>query len=246
MSKTTSYPTILPDGACGFAYCGCKEPNYTFFWKKDSWNWGWYENPRVASTQIKHRLRIHKPAGYWASQGFFRDFHDIRPSENSRPDNLNFTFGFVRNPYSRIVSCFDMRRWQKFWDDIDINQFVDRVSNCREEDDHHWYFQHWYVPPDKTDFIGKLENFEDDWKKVEDIAKLRENSHLTIDKNGDRVDWRHPGRGTRDRQGDNEFISNYRQSMLSNLNSSSLSKIQKMYEADFDLFHYSKDISKLL
>ncbi len=177
--------------------------------------------------------------------------NDTRPSENSRPDNLDFTFGFVRNPYNRIVSCFTMRRWQRFWDDgIDINQFVDRIfdnhfnNGC--EKDHHWYFQHWYVPTDKTDFIGKLENFEDDWKKIEDIAKFRENDQLRLDASGNRVDWRHPLRKKNNRDGDNEFNSRQRKDLLGILSDSSISKIKKVYEADFDLFHYSKDISKLL
>ncbi len=204
--------------------CGCKLPEYTFFWKADCWDWGWYENPRVASTQMKHRLRL---------KGCKDEWH---PRPDDQKDADYFTFGFVRNPYNRIASCFRQPhhdvysgltyRWQRIWNKgPDFNRFIDEIfedySNLKCNQDHHWYFQHWYVPPDKVSFVGKFESFEEDYQTVQDtIGSSYARGH----------EWERVNDAPALRQ----------------LSDSSISKIQKMYEADFDLFHYSKDISKLL
>lgn len=102
----------------------------------------------------------------------------------------NFIFTFVRNPYDRIVSCYEDKRRKKdllkgtnkfnnFFDKYDkiiekemtFKQFVKIVLKIPEHlSDHHIRSQHLFITDKKgnaiPDFIGNIESLEKDFKKA--------------------------------------------------------------------------------
>jgi hypothetical protein len=100
-----------------------------------------------------------------------------------------FCFTFVRKPWDRLVSCYCDRVIKKREYDKDVNpwdpegfvrmglhsgisfeRFVEIVADQNDENsDYHWRSLHSFITVgDKfiTDFIGKVENMDNDWKKV--------------------------------------------------------------------------------
>ncbi len=96
-----------------------------------------------------------------------------------------FVFAFVRNPLSRLYSCYtnkitDAKRqgiknqFQSFGIDFDISfdDFVRFVADVPDAlSDRHFRSQSWFVSVQGdiiTDYLGKLENFEHDWGELRD------------------------------------------------------------------------------
>jgi len=98
-----------------------------------------------------------------------------------------FTFSFVRNPYSRIVSCYKSKiedamigkraRVQSFYKNLSPKMSFDAFVKWLESDegkdivaDRHWISQHCFLH-DKAgkplcDFVGKYETLDADWRHV--------------------------------------------------------------------------------
>jgi hypothetical protein len=87
-----------------------------------------------------------------------------------------FKFAFVRNPWDRLVSCwlnkvvtnnlfqFDDGTLRKM---RELPNFVDFVSSLNIENcDRHLQAQFTLIDLDRIDFLGRLENFDDDFQKV--------------------------------------------------------------------------------
>ncbi len=98
-----------------------------------------------------------------------------------------FEFAFVRNPWSRVVSCYRNKvltadsfnklniicKYKGLRPQMPFDSFVEWL--CSEEGsdrnaDGHWVSQHYFLTDAKgeihCDFIGKLENFDADMSKV--------------------------------------------------------------------------------
>lgn len=91
-----------------------------------------------------------------------------------------FLFAFVRNPLSRLRSCYTNKiidakkqgsknQFKDFGIDFDISfdDFVREVSRIPDESsDRHFRSQNWFVSIDGeviTDYLGKMESFTEDW-----------------------------------------------------------------------------------
>lgn len=84
-----------------------------------------------------------------------------------------FKFAFVRNPWSRIVSCYYNKVLTKCYPafeecyDKDFNFFVDFINRCDVcNGDSHIKLQTKLFPINELDFLGHLENFSEDLKYV--------------------------------------------------------------------------------
>lgn len=84
-----------------------------------------------------------------------------------------FKFAFVRNPWDRIVSCYFNKvvsqAYPAFKDCFgkDFDYFVDFINRTNLENaDAHIKLQTALIPVNYMDFIGKIENFEEDLKYV--------------------------------------------------------------------------------
>lgn len=104
-----------------------------------------------------------------------------------------YTFSFVRNPWSRAVSCYKSKienavvgkraRIHSFYKSLSPNMTFDDFINWLETKegqdqfaDRHWISQHLFLE-DKNgnilcDFIGKYENIDHDWKIICDKIKI--------------------------------------------------------------------------
>lgn len=101
-----------------------------------------------------------------------------------------FSFTFIRNPWDRLVSCYNNKifdgvdsptsQWLKriglYKENLKFDEFVNIVCGFTDEEtEFHCRSQWWYINNGGTifvDFIGKLENFSQDWKKICDISGM--------------------------------------------------------------------------
>lgn len=101
----------------------------------------------------------------------------LRPFVSRLPRYRHYRhFAFVRNPWSRLLSCYrqqienkkDNDTMQFFLNqypnvnfrDMDFSDFVHFVCNKSERDsNHHFRSQHYFLAGGTMDFIGKYENF---------------------------------------------------------------------------------------
>lgn len=105
-----------------------------------------------------------------------------------------FIFAFVRNPLSRVYSCYrnkvinpkragkkDILCNREFYYDMDFADFVDAIDNIPDDIlDRHLRPQSWFLGDEQgllPDFIGKLENFNADWDIISDRYHLPKPIH---------------------------------------------------------------------
>lgn len=119
-----------------------------------------------------------------------------------------FKFGFVRNPYDRFVSAYKMcirdskkdtsyttalgwynkklaKRYscdnsKNFKEYFNKTIFIRRNNFIRGTANHHWAPQIHFVPSDrvKLDFVGRFENFEEDFRFVLDKIGFRHDGEI--------------------------------------------------------------------
>ncbi len=111
----------------------------------------------------------------------------IHASNDTKPYSvpISFRFTFVRHPLARLVSAY-VEKIQKgkvkylvqpnvaaeLHPDISIEFFVDFLTHfhthhCDDSISNHWCPQSWIVSSvGKIDFVGCVENIEEDWKVV--------------------------------------------------------------------------------
>ena len=106
-----------------------------------------------------------------------------------------FRFAFVRNPYSRALSCYLEKIIGKQWlrdmrlpklgfepdEEVGFAEFLRRVAGQRRaEMDIHWAPQHYLLSLDKVSygFIGRFESFADDLRWL--ITHLELNAPLGV------------------------------------------------------------------
>ncbi len=83
-----------------------------------------------------------------------------------------FKFGFVRNPWDRVVSLYERNEAGTLKDKMTFEQFVDWIqyssATCIHSSPHRYQLD-WFVDPNGNvlaDFIGKFERLEEDWARV--------------------------------------------------------------------------------
>jgi hypothetical protein len=150
--------------------------------------------PKTGSTSI--RVLLGKPIrphlnlweikrlmeSYWPVRGGRRNriiecFYLMLPREQRlemgrRQFESYFKFGFVRNPWDRVVSLYERREALEFRAQMTFDQFVDWIqyssSTCIHSSPHRYQLD-WFVDPNGkvlADFIGRFERLEQDWAFV--------------------------------------------------------------------------------
>ncbi|MDR8390244.1 sulfotransferase family protein [Aliifodinibius sp. S!AR15-10] len=153
--------------------------------------------PKVACTSIKSTIGL--TYGITSNNKFGRDIH-TNPNWEREQDFLSkkyndyYVFTFVRNPLSRLVSCYEdkvvssyneeypynyFRKFYSYNKIIDLNkkmsfeEFVYAIHVIPQHmADRHFKAQANILKNEKIDFIGKFENINEDWKKLSDKFDL--------------------------------------------------------------------------
>jgi hypothetical protein len=88
-----------------------------------------------------------------------------------------FKFGFVRNPWDRVVSLYERKEKGQLRDQMTFEQFVEWIqyssATCIHSSPQRYQLD-WFVDPNGkvlADFIGKFERLDEDWDFV--AKKLR-------------------------------------------------------------------------
>jgi hypothetical protein len=162
------------------------------------------EVPKTASTSI--RAVLGKPwmphlslweiknhtENYWTQRGGRKDralevlylcLSQGRRHEMGRKQfETYFKFGFVRNPWDRVVSLYERNEALQLRNRMSFDEFVEWIqyssSACLQPSPHRYQLD-WFVDPNGTilaDFIGKFEQLEADWAFV--AQKLGVNPEL--------------------------------------------------------------------
>jgi hypothetical protein len=104
-----------------------------------------------------------------------KDLEEAKNILGEKYDNY-FKFGFVRNPWDRLVSCWSDKTTESFKSNYPHSRFtqatnksfdcfVDLLKNGAFGEDRHIVPQVFFIPPD-LDFIGKFENLQQDFNIV--------------------------------------------------------------------------------
>ncbi len=223
----------------------------------------YFEVPKVACSTTKLRLQQleAKTAGLASPSQEMSIIHDKKQSLLLSPSDIGlekfsemlrdssvFKFGFVRNPYTRILSAFlSKMRWEESPYkkkiapilNIDANskitfqQFVYAVSQQSDyEMDPHWRPQTIQLFQDLVtyDFIGLFENFERDLHKALDyIALNKNNQNYLAESQTENINMK--GRKTSANNKLEDFYDSEIQSLVKNI-----------YQKDFLNFGYSFDL----
>jgi len=86
--------------------------------------------------------------------------------------NNYFKFGFVRNPWDRVVSLYLRKEGIQMSDKMDFSTFVYWIQNSSDTSIHpskHKNQLDWFLDENKqiaVDFIGKFENINEDWQII--------------------------------------------------------------------------------
>jgi Sulfotransferase family len=185
------------------------------------------DTPKVASSTIKYTLHCAElgkqaitrnvvPARYGYSR-FLLDIHDQRKSPLRWPGDAHelqqflrtsrFTFCFVRNPFSRVLSAYldkiigNVERRNLFLDkldgagahrhrDVSFVEFLELIHRqAPEVMDPHWRPQHLHLHGVMAyDFMGSFERFQDDFRAVlTAIDPTFPKRAATVDEHGSRA-----------------------------------------------------------
>lgn len=148
---------------------------------------------KVACTSIK--ATIGKNYGIQSNESRGLDIHTKKEwnrifGKLNKPYSDYFKFTFVRNPFSRLVSCYNDRVITKTPDhsyhfksypisippNISFSDFIHRIVNIPDYlADRHFKSQSYSIYRNDTitpDFIGKLESLSEDWKKIANLFQL--------------------------------------------------------------------------
>lgn len=142
--------------------------------------------PKNAGMSIKAKLKdahswvIPTPTdGVDPKLDLFWNHHGVKDLADQYPQY--FTFAFTRNPWDRFVSTFFYLKagGMKKWDGPDVQKYIGNKSfreftlNCDEaiENQTHFKRQHWWLNG-PVDFIGRVENLQEDFDVVCDKIKI--------------------------------------------------------------------------
>lgn len=132
-------------------------------------NFIWFRVFKVASFTIKGILTKN-----------VSDLSHTRPINLSTRFKNHFKFAFVRNPWDRVVSCYFNKVLTEKAPDFkecfgkDFDFFVDFIKKLDvRRTNSHLKLQTKLIPVNQCDFIGKLDNFTDDFKYVCDVIGIK-------------------------------------------------------------------------
>lgn len=92
--------------------------------------------------------------------------------------NQYYKFGFVRNPWDRVVSLYKRKEGIQMADKMSFEEFVNWIQYSSDTSIHplqHKYQIDWFLDENglvAVDFIGKFENLNSDWNKIQKVLGI--------------------------------------------------------------------------
>ena len=171
---------------CDLVKCGCKK--IALISISHRYKYIYFGIPKCASTSIRNSLP---------------DKENIRTDERLKTMltdevyNEYFKFTFVRNPWDRMVSNYSMfvkkkQRSRDYTPRLQIEElfqkprrsisFAEFIHKAQSVKNHHWSQCCEWLPRDSDgcldiDFIGRVENFDDDFQKLLTLLKIDINKY---------------------------------------------------------------------
>ncbi len=150
--------------------------------------------PHLSILESKHMMINNWP--FVEGKGFRGKLHKannlipfkIRKNAAEKQFNSYFKFGFVRNPWDRVVSLYFRKEGIKMSGRITFDEFVKWIQNSSDTSIHtsvHKYQLDWFTDENGkviVDFIGKFENLKADYNFV--MRKLGIDKELPHANNG--------------------------------------------------------------
>ncbi|NEO33571.1 MAG: sulfotransferase family protein [Symploca sp. SIO3C6] len=141
--------------------------------------------PHLNICQIKFNMQ-----NYWTHYGglknqFLSSAYLLLPKKErlkigKKQFNSYFKFGFVRNPWDRVVSLYLRREGLQMRDKLTFDEFVSWIkyssSTCVNSIPHVNQID-WFVDPHGNvivDFIGRFENLQKDWTTISKQLGLKQ------------------------------------------------------------------------
>jgi hypothetical protein len=133
--------------------------------------------PHLNLWQIKFEMESHWTYSRGQMDRIIASFYTllspkVRRLRGERQFEEYFKFGFVRNPWDRVVSLYFRKEGLQMRDRMTFENFVDWIqyssSTCRHPVPHVNQLD-WLVDPHGNviaDYIGRFENLEADWKVI--------------------------------------------------------------------------------
>lgn len=176
------------------------------YWHLPHLKLGWIQNYKVGTNSIKQSLACHIRENENPDQDCpsltedevavlgkkYAEF--LRPQQIRERYSDDYIFAFVRNPLDRLYSSFankvlDIRGTEKLspfrqygiTTESTFEEFVHTIAEIPDRQaDRHFRAQHWFVSHEDeliTNYIGKLENFSEDWTPLGEKFGLRPPPH---------------------------------------------------------------------
>jgi hypothetical protein len=133
--------------------------------------------PHLDLTEIRKLMET----GWTPYDGAARRFRELLYLTRSKKRRIEigrrqfdqyFKFGFVRNPWDRVVSLYERTEPLQMKDKMTFDQFVDWIeyssSTCIHSSPHRYQLD-WFVDGSGNllaDFIGRFEKLETDWATI--------------------------------------------------------------------------------
>ena len=133
--------------------------------------------PHLNLWEIKTLMESYWPVRGGRTNRIIESFYLMLPRERRleigrQQFESYFKFGFVRNPWDRVVSLYERREATELRAQMTFDQFVDWIqyssSTCIHSSPHRYQLD-WFVDPNGkvlADFIGRFERLEQDWAFV--------------------------------------------------------------------------------
>lgn len=168
------------DFRCDNGECGCHVTS--FQWLSEPLKAIYFESSKCCSSSIRERLGIGTCNFGIAGKKFGRHKWMNLQGFRNNPGKWNdhFKFGFVRNPWDKLVSVWFMyttnqSKMHTFSDffgkpaqQVTFEEFLRAIPVFKN---HHWELQI-KMAPECLDFVERFETFNSDWQKICDRTGL--------------------------------------------------------------------------
>lgn len=177
-----------------------KAPFYNYKIQSENLKLLYYEIPKNASSSLKTTLfSLEHKMKYDSAYSMFMDYRRWQktfPTMVVTWDSLIssdfFKFMFLRNPWERLLSGYLNTGWSFHFKNVTFEQFIESLTEriatpASDILNNHYKPLSYFVPVSGSsyfvDFVGKVENFHEDFSTILSACKLKLDTSLILRKN---------------------------------------------------------------